>query len=236
VDDAPLQRRDRGRAELVDVAAHLLASGGPDALTTRAVAAAAGVQAPTLYRLFGDKDGLLDAVAEHVFTSYVSAKAAGVPTGPVTDALAELRAGWDTHIGFGLANPALMSLLSEPGRGRRSPAVARGIEVLRARVHRVAVAGRLRVPEQRAVDLVHSIGTGVVLTLLAQPADARDLGLADAGWDAVVAAIATDPPTAPVAGPAAPAIALRAGVDDLAVLTERERGLLVEWLDRVIAG
>ena len=235
VDDAPLERRGRSRAELIDVAARLLASGGPDALTTRAVAAAAGVQAPAIYRLFGDKDGLLDAVAEHVFTSYVATKAAQA-AGSTGDPLAELRAGWDTHIGFGLANPALMSLLSEPGRGHRSPAVLQGIEVLRSRVHRVAVAGRLRVSEQRAVDLVHSIGTGVLLTLLAQPADRRDHGLADAGWEAVVAAIVTDPPAAPQAGPAAPAIALRAAVGELTALTPAERTLLAEWLDRVIPG
>jgi AcrR family transcriptional regulator len=36
---------------------------GRRAVTTRAVAAGAGVQAPTIYRLFGDKDGLLDALA-----------------------------------------------------------------------------------------------------------------------------------------------------------------------------
>ena len=38
-------------------AAGLLASGGRDALTTRAVAAAAGVQAPTIYRLFASGCG-----------------------------------------------------------------------------------------------------------------------------------------------------------------------------------
>ena len=32
-----------------------------DAVSTRAVAAAAGVQPPTIYRQFGDKEGLLDA-------------------------------------------------------------------------------------------------------------------------------------------------------------------------------
>ena len=38
------------------------------------MAEAAGVQPPTLYRLFGDKDGLIDAVAEHVMATYVAAK------------------------------------------------------------------------------------------------------------------------------------------------------------------
>ena len=66
--------RDQTRAQLVAVAAHLLATHGPDAVTTRAVALAAGVQAPTIYRLFGDKNGLLGAVAEHGFASYLARK------------------------------------------------------------------------------------------------------------------------------------------------------------------
>ena len=55
---------DDVRDRIVDAASALLASGGPSAVTTRAVAADAGVQAPTIYRQFGDKDGLLQAVAE----------------------------------------------------------------------------------------------------------------------------------------------------------------------------
>src|ERR1700677_3669653 len=50
------------RENLVEVAARLLREQGAAAVTTRAVALAAGVQAPAIYRLFGDKDGLLDAV------------------------------------------------------------------------------------------------------------------------------------------------------------------------------
>jgi AcrR family transcriptional regulator len=60
------------RAQIVEVAAGLLASGGRDAVSTRAVAAAAGTQAPTIYRLFGDKDGLLAAVLEYGFATYLS--------------------------------------------------------------------------------------------------------------------------------------------------------------------
>ncbi|MGI3786407.1 MAG: TetR/AcrR family transcriptional regulator, partial [Janthinobacterium lividum] len=70
----PSETRNVTRARVVDVAAHLLQSEGPAAVTTRAVAEGAGVQAPTIYRLFGDKDGLLEAVAEHVMAAFVSAK------------------------------------------------------------------------------------------------------------------------------------------------------------------
>ena len=58
----PTDARGATRARIVDVAARLLQTDGPAAVTTRAVAEGAGVQAPTIYRLFGDKEGLLDAV------------------------------------------------------------------------------------------------------------------------------------------------------------------------------
>ncbi|RBY79852.1 TetR family transcriptional regulator [Geodermatophilus sp. TF02-6] len=222
--------RHEMRATLVEVAAQLLREQGPTAVTTRAVAQAAGVQAPTIYRLFGDKDGLLDAVAEHVFAAYVAGKALIEDSG---DPVADLRAGWDTHVGFGLANPALFGLLADPGRGTRSPAAAAGLEILRARVHRVAATGRLRVPERRAVELVHAAGTGAVLTLLTMPPEDRQFDLADAMYDAVVQAILTDAPALAEDSSTAAAVAFRTVVPELPALTDAERALLSEWLDRV---
>ena len=64
------------REKIVEAAAALLNEGGREAISTRAVSAAAGVQAPTIYRIFGDKQGLLDAVASHGFVSYLSGKTA----------------------------------------------------------------------------------------------------------------------------------------------------------------
>jgi len=55
------------RERILKAAMVLLPKGGRDALTTRAVAEAAGVQPPILYRLFSDKAGLLTAVAEYGF-------------------------------------------------------------------------------------------------------------------------------------------------------------------------
>jgi AcrR family transcriptional regulator len=205
--------RSETRANIVGTAARLLHEEGPSALTIRAVAHAAGLQPPALYRFFEDKDALLDAVAEHVFTTYVAGKAR---TGSGDDPVAELRAGWDAHLAFGLANPALFGLLVTPGR--TSPAAEAGLAVLRARVHRIAEAGRLRVPERRAAELVHAAGTGAVLTLLASPPQDRDPGLADALREAVLRAILTD---APADSPAPPP-----------KLTDAERALLAEWLDR----
>src|ERR1700744_1943264 len=122
--------RDRTRARIVEVAAELLATGGRDSVSTRAVALAAGTQAPAIYRLFGDKDGLLEAVAEYGFASYLARKP---PVAPTADPVAGLKAGWDLHIDFGLENPALFSLMYDDAaaRGRPSPAAHASYNLLR---------------------------------------------------------------------------------------------------------
>jgi AcrR family transcriptional regulator len=228
----PETARDRTRAQLVEVAAELLAAEGPDAVTTRSVALAAGVQAPTIYRLFGDKNGLLDAVAAHGFATYMAGKR---PVDADADPVANLRAGWELHIGFGLANPELFRLMTTALSADVGRAATAGGEVLKARVHRVAAAGRLRVTERRAVELIRAAGTGVVLTLIDQPDDERDLALADTAWDAVGAAILVPEDTAgrASAGPAAAAVTLRAALPELTVLSPAERTLLADWLDRI---
>src|SRR5690348_1292371 len=95
-DEIPTRGRSDTRSKIIDVAARLLREEGPAAVTTRGVAEHAGVQAPTIYRLFGDKDGLLDTVAEHVMATYVAAKAAIVAAASAgdVDPLDDLRAGW----------------------------------------------------------------------------------------------------------------------------------------------
>lgn len=229
--------RSDTRSKIIDVAARLLRELGPAAVTTRGVAEEAGVQAPAIYRLFGDKDGLLDAVAEHVLATYVSAKAAIVEAASADDVdpLDDLRAGWEMQIDFGVANPTLFGLLSDPDRTQRSPAAQSGRRVLEARVHRVAVAGRLRVSEQRAVDLIHAAGTGAVLTLLGAPREQRDPRLAEDMYEAVLRQILTGAPESLESGVTATAVAFRAIVPRLDMLSEAERQLLAEWLDRAIA-
>ena len=223
------------RAAIVEAAAGLLHELGPTAVTTRGVAEKAGVQAPTIYRLFGDKDGLLEAVAEHVMAAFVSAKATAVEaaTAADLDPLEDLRTSWHRQIDFGLTNPAVFRLLSDPDRVLASPAAAAGKAVLVARVHRLAMAGRLRVTEQRAVDLIQAAGIGIIQSLLATPAEHRDPELGEAMLNAVLGQVMTDAPLEAPNGPVAPAVALRALAPQLDALTESERRLLVEWLDRV---
>lgn len=225
VDESP-------RTRIVTAALALLEHDGPDALSTRAVAAAAGVQAPTLYRLFGDKQGLLDAVAAHGFATHLADKTA---VSASDDPVADLREGWDRHVAIGLGNPALYTLMYGPGRAA-SPAARAAIDVLARHIARIAAAGRLRVPEARAVALVHAAGSGTTLTLIATPVADRDPALSATAREAVIGAIATDAPLVPAAGPVGAAVALRAGLGSVEALTDAEQALLREWLDRIAAG
>ena len=219
------------RAGIVDAAAELLHTQGARAVTTRAVAEAAGVQAPTIYRLFGDKDGLLDAVAEHVMATYVAAKAVTAAQA-AGDPVADLRSGWQMHVDFGLANPELYALLTTRVGGEPSAATAAGIEVLRGRVRRLGAAGLLRVHEERALSMVHAAGTGTVLALLEMPAAERDPGLSDAMFDAVAARIITAAPAPPDTSTTTVAVTFAAVLPELPGLTDAERSLMAEWLSR----
>src|SRR5689334_20192254 len=103
------------RDRILEAATALLREGGREAVSTRAVSDAAGVQAPTIYRLFGDKQGLLDAVAEHGVQQYLGSK---LEAPPGVDPVEDLRSGWDQHVAFGLENPALYALIyGEPRPG-----------------------------------------------------------------------------------------------------------------------
>jgi len=230
----PSETRPDVRAEIVEAAAHLLRTNGAHAVTTRAVAHAAGVQPPTIYRLFGDKDGLIDAVAEHVMAAYVADKlfsAADADGDPVE----ELRVAWQLHVQFGLANAELYGLLNAPGRLGRSPATMAGIEVLRMRVRRIAAAGLLRVDEQRAVDMIHAAGTGTVLALLSTPESERDPGLPAAVFDALAAAVLATEPAIGDTTVGTLVVTFLTVVPELPALTVAERALLGEWIARSLA-
>jgi AcrR family transcriptional regulator len=107
--------REEVRRRIIDAAAELLRTEGREAVTTRAVSAAAGVQSPVLYRLFTDMNGLLDAVASDGFARYLAGKRAQALSGDPVD---DLRRGWDLHVEFGLQNPAHYLLMyGRPSRG-----------------------------------------------------------------------------------------------------------------------
>ena len=233
--DASQSPRDR----ILRAAAMLLAEGGRDAVSTRAVSAAAGVQPPTIYRQFGDMRGLLDAVAADGFARYVRGKVARVDT---ADPVADLRAGWDAHIGFGLANPAIYALMyGDPRPGALLTAAVDARTLLEGLVRRVAEAGRLRVGVGHATRMIHAASVGVALTLIAVEGPDRDLAVSELTREAILAAVTTDSPPGAASEQAGPrrvaghAVALKAVLPEAsAAFTPAERALLAEWLDRLI--
>ncbi|MGW3421153.1 TetR/AcrR family transcriptional regulator [Streptomyces phaeochromogenes] len=228
--DSAAVGRERTRRRVIEAAADLLAREGRDAVTTRAVAVAAGLQPPAIYRLFGDKDGLLEAVAEHGFATFLAAK--HVDPDP-QDLIEDLRAGWDLVVEFGLANPALYTLMySEPTRAA-SPAFRAGMEILMGRIRRLAAGGRLRVDEELAATLIHATARGAVLTWLSLPEDRRNPALLTILRESMVAAVTNQEPAVQEAGPAGAARALRATLPEQTTLSGAEQHLLREWLDRL---
>ncbi|MFJ8540782.1 TetR/AcrR family transcriptional regulator [Streptomyces sp. NPDC093586] len=230
-DPAP-PSREEPRRRVVEAAIDLLKRGGRDAVTTRAVADAAGMQPPAIYRLFGDKDGLLDAVAEYGFASFLATKRVD-PDPP--DLIEDLRAGWDVAVEFGLANPALYTLMyTEPAR-TPSAAFETGMEILRGRIRRLAAAGLLRVDEELAAQIIHATARGAVLTWLSLPEDRRDPALLTTLRESMVTAVTNQRPAVQEPGPAGAARALRAALSDRTPLSGAEQHLLREWLDRLAA-
>jgi AcrR family transcriptional regulator len=230
------------RERILDAAAELLVSAGTDGVSTRAVAAAAGVQAPTLYRLFGDKQGLLEAVVAHGFERYLADKHAMAAT---ADPIEDLRRGWDLHVEFGLRHPAFYTLMfGNPRPGHQPPAAADASRVLLTMLRRAAQAGILRLPVKAAAEMAHAAGVGVTLTLIAAGTspDAQP-ALSTQVREAIFAALFTASEPAADRSLAASAIALDAALtasDDAtgdgvreACLTSAETALLHQWLTRL---
>jgi AcrR family transcriptional regulator len=228
VDDA----RTRTRRQIIEVAAGILERDGAPAVSTRSVAAAAGIRAASLYQLFDDKDGLLAALASHGFDSYLAEKHTLVRT---DDPVHDMRRSWDSHVDFGLHHPALYLLMYGTDRpGRRPPAAAEASDLLLTFLDRVAAAGRLRVPPAIAARLCLAAVTGVTLSLIGLPAEDRDPQISARMRDTLIDSLTTVPPPAAEPGLASRALALDAALTatDGVVLPLRptETALLRDWL------
>ena len=219
------------RAAVLDAAAELVAKGGTGALTTRAVATKASIQPPTLYRIFGDKRGLLAALAQDRLARFVKEKEADAPH---PDPVEDLRNGWDRYVAFGLENPEIFAIMNEIGSPlAQSPAALAGMGALRRRVMKIAQAGRLRVAEERAVALVHASAVGIVTTLLALPPEERDERLIALTRDGALATIVNEGTASNRSDAVIHAIALRAHLGGIEALSAAEKSLMHEWLGRL---
>jgi AcrR family transcriptional regulator len=226
-------KEDETRERIVRAAAELLAHGGRGAVTTRAVASRVGVSPPTIFRLFGEKNSLLSAVAEYGYARFIAAKR---PLQPTDDPVHDLRSAWSLAVEFGLNNPELFLLIySEPHSAAMTAAVRSGAHRMHARIQRAAAAGRLRVEESLAATILQATARGAVLTWLDQPEDQHDPAFITAMREATICAITTETATLPEPGRASAARTLKANLPGQTCLSAAECHLLTEWLDRLAA-
>jgi len=227
------------RALIIDRAAGLLAASPVGDISTRAVCEAAGVTQPVLYRLFGDKDGLLAAVADAAWEDYLSGKRAAEAS---ADPLQDLRAGWDAHTAFALANPHAYRLVFASLLGTRTEAPNEAMRLLEGVLARLAAQGRLRMRPQAAARVVMAANSGVALGLVLRPEQYPDPDASAQVREATLRSLMPDdaPFTSGADAAATAAATLLARLDAGAAgevggeppFTVAEAGLLREWLGR----
>lgn len=218
------------RALILDKAAELLAASPTGDVSTRAVCEAAGVTQPVLYRQFGDKDGLLAAVVDRVWESYLGMKrAAEASPDPVDD----LRSGWDSHTAFALANPHAYRLLFGSALTTRPEAAVEAMGLLRGVLERVAEQGGLRTSPEQAAQIMMAANTGIALGLLLHPELFGDLSVSTTVREATLRAILVGPDAPAADAASVAATTLRAHLADSDAFTPGETALLDEWLARV---
>ncbi|MFE9093531.1 TetR/AcrR family transcriptional regulator [Streptomyces sp. NPDC007264] len=222
------------RSTIIAAAAELLARSPGGDVSTRAVSEAAGVQQPVLYRLFGDKSGLLRATVDHVWDQYLSSKRAA---GRSADPLQDLRAGWDSHTAFALAHPNAYKLMFSSALGSQPEAAEEAMRILREVLERLARQGRLRVTPDAAARMVMTANTGVALALITRPTLYPDESLSVMVRDAIHRAVLLDPPAGAATHDTrrAAATTLLSSLDELTPqpFTTAESALLGQWLTRI---
>lgn len=187
-------QKDSRRA-LLDAAAEVIACRGVEGASTREIYTRAGVKAPTLYHHFGDKQGLLDAVVTDAFERYLARKRALRATG---DAAVDVRKGWDAHVAFARANPALYRLMWPQGQTELPTAAAESARELYEGFTELAKQGKLRpgVTPRHAVRVLRAALHGVTAAITRDPDDRGNAGLSATVRDAVIDALIAPSPDA----------------------------------------
>lgn len=223
------------RTRMLEAAEELLNASPDRDIATRAVCEAVGVGAPVLYRLFGDKNGLLSALVDYGFDRYLATKRAAEPS---EDPVEDLRNGWDTHVEFARSHPAVYRLMFSPSFATVPSAAEEAMRLLRDVLDRVAAAGRLRVEPGLAAQMIMSANIGLALNLVTQPENYPDPELSRRVRDAIHAAVLV-PDAVGTPGPDALVVAalqLAAVLRDRPTeLGEPENALLLHWLDTLAA-
>jgi AcrR family transcriptional regulator len=223
------------RTQMLKAAESLLQASPDRDISTRAVCDAVGVGAPVLYRLFGDKNGLLAAVVDYVFDRYLARKRA-IPLSD--DPVDDLYLAWDNHVAFALKNPAVFRIAYAPSLAEVPGGVEESRQLLVKRFIRCAEAGRLNTTPDQAAQSFMAACLGVEMGLLAQPATFDDPDLSRRVRDAVVRDLIVDPVAraADQQTDRLRSVALQMAAlirETPAPLTAPEASLMLQWLDAI---
>jgi AcrR family transcriptional regulator len=112
VEDRVSRRPPGRRAELVAAALDVIRRLGPGASMDE-MAAGAGITKPVLYRYFGDRDGLIAAVAERFSDVLVARLEEALAGAPAEDAEVLVRAAIESYVSFIEEDPALYGFLTQ---------------------------------------------------------------------------------------------------------------------------
>lgn len=225
------------RARMLKAAEAQLAASPHGDISTREVCEAVGVGSPVLYRLFGDKNGLLTAVVDHAFERYLSTKRAEPPSDDPVD---DLYSAWDNHVTFALQNPTVYRLVYAPSLAEVPGAAEETRQLLYDRLIRCAEAGKLKTTPDEAAQAIMAACIGVALNVLSQPAVYSDPGLSARVRDAVLREVVTGAESKPTKKRT---IQVKPVALQLAALIRRahtplttaETGLMLQWLDAITA-
>ncbi|MFE5661775.1 TetR/AcrR family transcriptional regulator [Streptomyces sp. NPDC056517] len=177
------------RARILEATEELLATKDAPAISTRAICDRAKVGMPEIYRQFGDKQGLLTAVADIGFERFLAEKRKN----PLTDdPVADLRTAWDSHVAFALRNPHLYRLMFTPTGDAKPGAVKEAQAILLKAVERCRDAGRLRTTPELAGRSILSANVGVCMMALSFPDLFGDSDTSPAVRDAVIGKVTGD--------------------------------------------
>lgn len=188
-----LQNKAGGARERLLAAAFEIATrDGVNAVSTRAVCTAAGVQAPSLYHHFGDRSGLIRAVVDVAFEEYFRGKDTAAPADDA-DPRARVAAGWDAHIAFALAYRGLYPAMY-PTSGPLPSQVERSGALLRAGFDEFEQAGALRpgITAALATSALRAALRGVAQAVAANPDNGDNDAMSAVVRDALIHALVAD--------------------------------------------
>jgi AcrR family transcriptional regulator len=229
----PTDKQDQNRSCILDVTESLLRSMGRDAITIRAVADECKVQLPTIYRLFADKVGLLDAVAERGFTRYMAIEPEHRES---LEPIEQLRHGWDIHVRFGLESPELYGLMYAESHSRKvTPAAQIALDGLNALIGRLAASGSLKVSQEEATFVAFASASGAVLSTYFLPGVLHDPSYLVNIRESMISSITTEAKGHDDGLIANAVTTLGGNLEHVKVLSLNEKNLLHEWLNRILA-